>query len=97
MLEKILTTLVAVGVPALGLALRATRRNRLRQRVDEYLEMARRVASHDAPLAARYQQLSSEAAHLLVLREQRWVRRTIDGGAMFAVLFLTLPTAGLLA
>jgi len=36
MLEKVLPAIGAVAVPVLGLLLRASRRNRLKQRIDEY-------------------------------------------------------------
>jgi hypothetical protein len=94
MLEKALSVLAAVGIPALGLILRASRGNRLRQRMKEYLGLAEEIADHDSKAAAEFRRLASEAAHLLVLKEERWIRRKIDPSAVFAILFLTLPAAG---
>lgn len=93
MLEKALSTLAAVGIPALGLLLRASRRNRLRQRIDEYLELADRVSGHDQQAVAGFERLASEAARLLIRRDERWMHRKIDPAAVFAVLLLTVPTA----
>jgi hypothetical protein len=96
MLEKSLSVVAAITIPALGLLLQATRRNRLRRRIDEYLELAEKV-THDPQAVEELQRLAGEATRLLILKEERWLQRKLDPGAVVAVLFLTVPAAGLAA
>jgi hypothetical protein len=98
-LEKALSAVAAVAIPALGFALQASRRNRLRQRIAEYLQLADQVETHDAETATAFRRLASEAAHLLVTRDQRWMRRRIEPAAIVAILLLVIPAVvgGILA
>jgi hypothetical protein len=60
----------------------------------DYLALAAEIADHDPSAATDFRRLASETAHLLVLREERLIRRRIDLSAIFAILFLTVPAAG---
>jgi hypothetical protein len=93
MLEKALSALAAVAIPTVGLLLQASRRNRLQQRIRDYLTIANEVAAHDVEAAAGFRRLASEAAQTLIRREERWLHRKIDPAAVVAILFLTVPAA----
>jgi hypothetical protein len=45
----------------------------------------------DPEAAAGFTRLASECAHLLIVRDQRALRRKIDPAAVVALLFLTVP------
>jgi hypothetical protein len=91
MLDKILSSIAAVLVPGLGLLLRASRRNRLRARIDDYLALADTVEARDPAAAIALSDLAAEAVGKLVEGDQRWLRRRLDPSAVIALLFLTVP------
>jgi len=93
LLEKALSTLAAVGIPTIGLLLRASKRNRLRHRIDDYLALAERIEEHDPDDAVKLRGLAAEAVRMLVKGDERWLRRRFDPGALAALIFLTVPTA----
>ena len=96
-LERVLSAIAAIVVPALGFALRASRRNRLRHRITEYLELAEEIAPQDSKAAERFRQLASDAADLLIARDDQWLRRRFDPAAIFAILFLVSPAVEAMA
>lgn len=86
-----LSAIAAAAVPALGFALRSSRRNRLRQRITEYLELADELSASNAAAANEFRRLAGVAAELLTTREDRWLGRTIDPAAIAAILLLIAP------
>jgi len=61
----------------------------------EYLSVADELEPHDAARAREFRALATEAARVLVSREQRWLCRKIDPAAILAMLFLVVPAVGL--
>lgn len=97
MLENALSAVATVTIPALGLFLRGSRRNRIRSRISDYITLSEQFANHDDESAEKFRRLASEAASTLVLREERWLNRRLDPTAAFAILLLTLPAAAAFA
>jgi hypothetical protein len=91
MVEKILSVIAAVGVPALGLSLRASRRSRLRQRIRENLEIANEVAEHDPAHATAFREVAAEASELLIAHERITLRKRFDPMALVAILLVVAP------
>lgn len=84
--------IAALGAPILGFVLRASRRNRLRQLLEEHLALAERFRDEDPDTAQRFRQLAAEDAHLLIRRDQRWLRQgKINPFAILTVLVFVSP------
>jgi hypothetical protein len=92
MVEKVLSVVAGILVPVIGLLIRASRRNRLRQRISEYLALSEELSGHDSGAATGFKRLASEAAQVLILREQRWLRRKVDPAAVLTIVFLCVPS-----
>lgn len=93
-IEKVLSAIAAVLIPAMGLALQGSRRNRLIRRIEGYLELAEKVRPRDSAAADKLTDLAAAAVGTLVDNDRRTMRRKLDSSALVALLFLTLPAAG---
>jgi hypothetical protein len=90
--ERIILGLAGAAAPLIGLAVRGSRRNRLRQQVEAYTTLAASVEAHDAESAARLRQLVSDIVDALVDAETYALRRRFDAANLIAVLFFLVPS-----
>jgi hypothetical protein len=90
-LEKLLPVVATLLSPLLGMAVRGSRRNRLRRRVDEHLELADKVRAHDLVLASRLEALASEHVDEVVRLDRRSLRKRFDVSTAFAVVLMLVP------
>jgi hypothetical protein len=92
-LDKVLSAAMAVIVPVVGLALRASRRSRLLKRVEEYRNLAEQLRATDQATATELDALQRETVHALVRMDKRTLHRRVDPSAVLALLFLLAPAA----
>lgn len=91
--DKVVSTVLAVIVPVIGLGLRASRRNRLMKRIEEYRGLAEHVRARDERTAGELDAVLNEMIKALIRMDRRAMRRRLDPAAVIALLFLTLPAA----
>jgi hypothetical protein len=73
--------------------LRASRRNRLRQLLEEHLALAARFKDDDPDTARRFRELAAEDAHLLIRRDQRWLQQgRISPTTIVTIMVLVTPS-----
>ena len=94
MLDKLLPTIATALLPLVGLLIRASRRNRLRRKVDEYYELAEKFRARDAALASRFEELATEIGHQLAGHEGRRLHRRFEPTALVATVFFVAPGVG---
>lgn len=94
MLERILPSILAFVLSAVGLALRASRRSRTLGRIGAYNRLADDLQEHDPQSAARVRNLATRAVSQFVEAEQASLDRRLDPYAVFTWLLLVVPAAG---
>jgi hypothetical protein len=95
--ETALKVLAALGAPALGLAIRASRGNRLLARIHSYVQLAKELDRFDPESAAEVRDLAKQTARQLVEAERASLARRFDPAAVFATLLVLVPGAALFA
>lgn len=89
---KLLAILTPLLAPALAASIGASRRNRLRRRVTNYVKLANDLEAGDPASAKRIRGVVSETVEQLADLERRALHRRIDPWAIVTLLFLTVPS-----
>jgi type II secretory pathway component PulL len=90
--ERVLLTALGAASTIVGLAIKASRRNRLRSQVETYTELAATVEPHDAASAQRIRQLVRDTIDELLEAEHAALRRRFDTSNLIAILFVAVPS-----
>ena len=91
MVERLLPAIATAAAPLVGLMLRASRRNRLQRRIEEYLALADRMREHDPEAAAACAVFAAECVRQLIGRGQQALRRRFDPIALFGTALVAAP------
>jgi len=97
MWDRVIQGIVAVAIPAAGLALRLSRRSRQLSRIRTYIHLADDLQSSDPDSAKLVRDLQRRGVARFVEAEHASLSRRLDPAAVFAWLFLVLPAVGLVA
>jgi hypothetical protein len=91
MLEKVIPLIATLAAPVLGLLVRASRRNRLRNQIRGYAQLSEELERQDGDSAALVRDLMAETVPIFVAAERAALHRRLDPGAVFAVLLFIAP------
>lgn len=95
--ERILPSLLAFALSALGLALRASRRSRMLNRIRAYSQLADDLQQDDPERAALVRDLAKKAVDRFVDAERVSLDRRLDPSAVAAALLLVVPGVAVFA
>jgi hypothetical protein len=97
MVERIVGVMLGAAAPLIGLALRGTRRNRLRHQIQTYTALSETLAENDPDSANELRQLVRESVHRLVDAERTALRRRFDTASAIAVVLFVVPAVAIVA
>lgn len=94
--NSLLPLLAPLLAPVVAWLVGASRRNRLRRRVNQYVQLANDLQEHDPESADLVRGLLAETVEKLVFLEQKALRRRFQPSSFIAVVVLVVPSVAVL-